>query len=431
LKILIINLHSSRNVGDAALALVSVQLLKAHFSEVSITLAMNDPTSHSYDETVVGSFLTWFMRQKDEQLVGWHWAAIPWLVIDSLVAVLGYRLFKRPLFLLPASPRRALLKAYFEADLIVSCPGNMLLTLGRFGLPLLVSVYAMIYARLAGKPLYMLPQSIGPLKRRWERALIKWILGKMRLVLVREPVSYAELAKMGMELAHCHLAPDIAFAFSGVSRSSAKQFLAKTGVKFERNRPLLGITVINWEAQNWRFSRQSHYEAALSEAIRTFITRYKGRAILFPQVWGPTENQDDRIPARRIVTQLNDLHECVILIEDPVPPQLLKSSYGLMDIFIGTRMHSNIFALSEGVPVLAIGYLYKTRGMMQMLQLDEWVLDINEVNGHKLASRLEAAWLQRNHLKVHIQQQMPSVTKQIQQAIEMIASDFTELQESI
>ncbi len=87
MKILIINLHSSRNVGDAALALVSVQLLKANFSEASITLAMNDPTSHSYDETVVGSFLTWFMRQKDEQLVGWHWLAIPWLVIDSLVAV--------------------------------------------------------------------------------------------------------------------------------------------------------------------------------------------------------------------------------------------------------------------------------------------------------------------------------------------------------
>ncbi len=94
-------------------------------------------------------------------------------------------------------------------------------------------------------------------------------------------------------------------------------------------------------------------------------------------------------------------------------------------------MHSNIFALSEGVPVLAIGYLYKTRGMMQMLQLDEWVLDINEINGHKLVSRLDAAWFQRNYLKVHIQQQMPSVTKQIQQAIEMIASDFTELQGSV
>ena len=42
-------------------------------------------------------------------------------------------------------------------------------------------------------------------------------------------------------------------------------------------------------------------------------------------------------------------------------------------------MHSNIFALSETVPVIAIGYLHKTRGIASMLGMDRWVLDIQTI----------------------------------------------------
>jgi colanic acid/amylovoran biosynthesis protein len=126
-----------------------------------------------------------------------------------------------------------------------------------------------------------------------------------------------------------------------------------------------------------------------------------------------------------VIESLVDLNRRVRLIEQPAAPALLKSAYGLMDIFIGTRMHSNIFALSSGVPVLAIAYRHKTLGIMQMLGLEEWNIDIQEVNGSLLAERLAALWEQREAVRAYLRQALPALIESSRQAGALIAKDFT------
>ena len=429
MKILLINLHSSRNAGDAALALASIEQLQKHFPGVTITLAMNDPASHQGPEPVVGSFYTCFVRQQDGVTLGWRWFAMPWFVLHSLLIGLFYRLFKRPAYLGASAAGKRLLQAYLEADLVVSCPGNMLMSFGRFGLPLLVALYTIIYAWLLGKPLYMLPQSIGPFKRQWEEALVKWSLSKFRLVMVREPVSYELVSQFGFGLSRLHLVPDIAFALSAAPEDKARQFLNESGLNLEDKRPLLGVTVINWRAQNRWFLQQEAYEQAVREAVRMFINQYQGRVIFFPQVCGPSIAEDDRLPARRIAQGLPDEAEHITLLESPLGPALLKSLYGEMDIFLGTRMHSNIFALAENVPVLAIGYLYKTRGIMTMLQLEDWVIDIDDLNDERLTAKLAALWLARAPLRSQVETSVLVIMEQIALAGELIATDHAKVLE--
>ena len=53
------------------------------------------------------------------------------------------------------------------------------------------------------------------------------------------------------------------------------------------------------------------------------------------------------------------------------------------DMFIGTRMHSNIFALAGGVPTIAISYLHKTTGIMEDLGLSDWVIAIEEFTSER------------------------------------------------
>ena len=150
------------------------------------------------------------------------------------------------------------------------------------------------------------------------------------------------------------------------------------------DRPLLGITTINWEKQNLDFKAQSIYETAILNAARTMMTDLKGKVIFFPQVCGNIPATDDRIPAARIHTQLSDFGDRIVLINQPASAEILKTAYGLMDIFIGTRMHSNIFALGGGVPVIAIAYRHKTQGLMNLLDLSEWVIDIDKIDAQQL-----------------------------------------------
>ncbi len=56
-KILIINVHSSRNLGDAALLNVALQQLYDSFSASKITICMDDPESHHGNEKVIDSIV--------------------------------------------------------------------------------------------------------------------------------------------------------------------------------------------------------------------------------------------------------------------------------------------------------------------------------------------------------------------------------------
>lgn len=422
-KILLTNIHSCHNAGDAALTYVAVRQLIKYFPSSHITLAMDDPESYTGEYPVIESVSALVRRENRWSL----WGLLQ-LVPASLIPTIIYRLFGKAFYRLIPRRWRPLLQAYLGSNLVVSKPGGFLYSSGK-GLSLLLSLYTLGLAILAGKPVYMFPQSLGPFLRPWEGFITKRILKRMRIVMTREIISFRQLQDWGLSSRSSHLVPDLAFAYPGASVCLAKEWLRDNmGLGYERGIPLLGMTVINWEAQNPDFNLQAEYESACSEAARFFVEQYAGRVILFPQVWGPSPSQDDRVPTRRIASRLCDLSSSVFMIEEPIRPNLLKAIYGLMDIFIGTRMHSNIFAMSEGVPVIAIGYQPKTEGITKMVSLERWAINIDEVTKRSLTELLVALYEEQEIVRTHLNRMIPALQKRADLAGAMIASDFSELQ---
>lgn len=208
---------------------------------------------------------------------------------------------------------------------------------------------------------------------------------------------------------------------------------AAAGVVLDGTRPRLGLTAINWWVQttDFTFQQQLYYEEALVEACRLFIDRMDGEVLLFSQVTGGFEIARDDIPARRIFERLQEYDGRVHLLDRGTIPHVLKAVYGQMDVFIGTRMHSNIFALSSGVPVLAIAYRYKTRGLMETLGLESWVLAIDRLGEEdgkvELFSRLEMLWQQAGELRPIIRERIENLALGARQAGRLAAEDFNRL----
>jgi colanic acid/amylovoran biosynthesis protein len=425
LRILLVNVHSYWNAGDNALTQEALRQLAAQFPQASFTLAMNDPASHEGWGKAVGSFTAWVKPIVDRDSSAWRWQAFPGLILHSLIALVGYRLRGRPRFFLTPPEQRELLDAYFEADMVVSTAGNFLYTSGWLGLPFLLALYSIFYAWLARKPLYTLPQTLGPISRKRELFLTRYVLSKVRILLVRDPISAEVWQQWGVKGPRCELYPDLAFAFAeSEGQAEAQELLAQFGVRGAPHESCLGVTLINWGAQDQSFSLQSAYEDAIETAIRDFLRSHGSRVVLFAQVHGPTAAQDDLIPARRVLARLVDLGNKVVLVDRWVPPSVLKAAYGKMDSFLGTRLHSNIFALTAGVPVVAIGYQYKTRGILRMLGLEPWVLDIQEVKQETLVRLLQRAWGERERTRAHIQEVIPKAARQAATTGALIASDF-------
>jgi len=182
--------------------------------------------------------------------------------------------------------------------------------------------------------------------------------------------------------------------------------------------------VINWRGHDRHHARPEQYEAAIAVALRAFLQAHGGSAILFPQVCGPSAGEDDRPPSRRIAAQLRGDGLPVVALAAEATPAQLQAAYGQMDLFLGTRLHSNIFALTAGTPVLAIAYQYKTHGVMRMLGLEAWVIDIGQATAEVVSAALEKLWRERAALRAQLQRTLPEIQHRARQAAAWIRADF-------
>lgn len=416
-NILLVNGHSFRNAGDAALMNEAANQLEGAFPSSQVINVLNDPQSAGEHSRSVGSLINWVRRNSD-------WNILRLLTVIPLTAIpaLTTRFFGRPWLAFTPHSLRDLVRAYCYSDLVVSIPGGFVYSSG-LGLSLILTLYTWAMAILAGKPIYILPQSIGPLYKKWERKCVGTMLNRCRLVMIREEETRDLLVRYGVRRQPI-LIPDLAFGFEGANPDDAKKWLQAIGVNPETDRPLLAITVINWGAQNEKFLGQEQYEIIIADTIRNFIKKYGGKVVFLPQCVGPTEGEDDRIPAGRIAHLLGNLKESVYSVSEQPPPPLLKSIIGQFDVLIGTRMHSNIFALGQEVPVLAIGYLHKTLGIARMIGIDEWVIDINQIADDNLLQKLEHLWLERYKVKELLSTTIPPLIEQSKLAGSMIYRDY-------
>ncbi|HEX2979702.1 MAG TPA: polysaccharide pyruvyl transferase family protein, partial [Anaerolineaceae bacterium] len=270
----------------------------------------------------------------------------------------------------------------------------------------------------------ILPQTIGPLTRKRDERLVRWILLRSRMVFIREEQSARQLQRVGIPPTRFHLVPDLAFTAPASPRSETDAILRQHGVDPQDRQPLLGVTLIDWGAQNRNFQHQERYEEAVYHAVRHFVDCHQGKAIFFAQVTGPTPADDDRIPAQRVARRLQTEGKAVAFVEEALPPAVLKSAYGSMDLFLGSRLHSTIFALSSGVPTIGIGYQPKTIGVFQMLGLEPWVFEIGDVDPERLSEKLDQLWQQRKDLAAVIENRIAQVQAESTQVADKIAKNY-------
>lgn len=419
-KIVLINVHSTSNAGDAALTEVTIEHLEKTFQNSKIEIVMNDPQSYYHDEKTLVSFTAWVNQSNIKPLFRFFW-----LIFISAIPALTKRAFGKAFYLPLATTITPTIKSLVDADLVISAAGGYYYSYAK-GRSFLYISYTMALVMLSGNPLYMLPQSFGPFQFWYERIIAKWLLSRVRVLMVRESESQEYLNKLGIHNRSLYILPDMAFSFVGSNIQNNEDSFFLILNQLPKDQPLLGITVIDWGLQFLKFINQDQYEESLVAVIKYFISNYNGSVILFPQSCGPSPAEDDRIPAKRIIKQISELKGKISLIDIPLRPAVLKTLYGYLEILIGTRMHSNIFAMIEGTPVLAIGYLPKTLGMASMVGVENWVIDIEDINPYLLIDKFKEIWKNRELIHEKLLIKIPELAEQTNIALEIIYRDYTQ-----
>ena len=118
---------------------------------------------------------------------------------------------------------------------------------------------------------------------------------------------------------------------------------------------------------------------------------YDARILFVSHVTGPSLEKDDRITARRLAEMLSPKVEWHVLSGDYHPGEI-KALISKCDVFCGSRMHSNIAALSMCKPTVAISYSHKTPGIMRACGLEDLVSPIDSTTTESLSALVDRAF---------------------------------------
>ena len=405
-NVLIVGSYARQNAGDAALLHAMILQVERAFPGCLVEIAgMEDPQLHQDFE---GAPNRGSMRRytAQEGIPRFRRAARKALVLAIGMSwfVAPARWYRRPSRWLPAEVR-AELAAIERADLLVSlvAAGGYLQGAAQPGLgpQVIYQLLPLILAQRLGTPSVCAPQSYGPFSGRLPTWIVGRTLSRARLVLAREDVSLAELEKLRLPDGVAQRAVDSAFSLEPPQQDRAgRAWRASHGVGADD--VLVGLTV----RRCLPAAQQACLEAELAAFVDLVHEIPGHRMVIFPQATAADQQDDDRI-ASRIVAGLCRGTTRPILLETEADHRGVASFIGGLDLLVGTRFHSVIFALTARVPCIAIGYEHKTRGIMRDLSLDGWVLPASGLSAARLYHQFGKLEKHRSDYLAHLDHVMP------------------------
>jgi len=242
---------------------------------------------------------------------------------------------------------------------------------------------------LAGTPLVVAPQTIGPFTKGWSKRLALFSLRRSALVATRDAKSTAALRDLGYR-GQVIEASDVALRLPYDPPAPRTDGALRVGINVS------GLLMAGGYTGQNELGLALDYPALMRDLIADFQGR-GAEVHLVPHVIvasGPMVKEDD---ARASAT-LAAAFPGTVLAPAFTSPSEAKSYIAGMDFFLGARMHACIAAFSSGVPVVPMAYSRKFAGLFGTLGYDRTVDCTTETAG-AIRTKITAAWEDRATLK--------------------------------
>ena len=371
MKLVIANVCGAANKGDAAL----LEALVAFLEENGIS--KNDMTGIALRpdmQEIHMPDLTWYERPLTSHAENMLKRRTANLLLWILF--LTYYLFPLKFWLIrlfPKSQQQAI-HALRSADVVVSCPGGYL---EDSNFSYVTNCIQLLLASRKGSKVVLAPQSIGPVRG----GLGKWLIGKVvkqaALVYARDEDSIECIKDINNGQCPSHVLRAGDMALWHIRDSNAPQPVCP----IPDVKPVIGLSIIDWN-----FPSSSNPQALKKRYLNELAIIVKRVAA----VGGVCVCVNQVSWDLHIASQLKELipPNSLIIDEGEHTASSLRKMISGFSSFVGSRLHSCIFALLEDIPVIALAYLPKTVGIFGDLGLLSQVRYIETFSGEEVADQV-------------------------------------------
>ena len=239
----------------------------------------------------------------------------------------------------------------------------------------------------------LFPQTYGPFQSSLSRNIAKYILRRADRILTRDRESAETIYGLIGQTEKVQFCPDVAFSLEPVRPLS---FDVVPPITFERGSCLVGINV-NGLMYNGGYTRQNmfglklDYVEFLNKLMVALLKQTSNQILLVPHTFGAPGNVESDPDACRLVMEAVSATDRrrVHLVNREYDQHEIKGIIGGCDVFIGSRLHSCIAALSQGIPTIGVAYSKKFKGVFETVGAGDWVIDGREMRADVAVSAVE------------------------------------------
>lgn len=386
-KILIRGTQAYESIGVRAMTICTMNIIQKHIPDAKFVF-------FSYNKLVDEELY----KNKGFDIEIIEYVGSPLLMLN--------RLMKAKLFKNKKNFNDPILNAMKSSDLIIDMFGDGFgdNTGGKVSsMPSIGHSLQILMSKFLNKPDILFPQSIGPFNNYLVRKLAKYSMNKSERVVAREKYTQNYLEKIGVNKNLINLTADTAFVLEPSPKEEIDSMF--TELICDNKKPLVGLNIsqlLNYRSKN----TEINYIEIMVNLVNYISNKYDVNILLlphaiFPKNTGSTaekEIEEDTIAVKEVYKLVESKN--VFKIDDiNLSESDLKGIINQCEAFLGARMHANIAAVSSCVPTLAIAYSPKAPGIMEMVGLEDYLCEFNELNLKDMTIKFDSLWENREQIK--------------------------------
>ena len=309
-NILISGYYGFDNIGDESILRTLVSSLREHIPDCSLTVLSHNPTSTREKYGVEA--------------------------VDRMSPV-------------------AILRAVKKCDMLISGGGSLLQDVtSSKSLHYYLSIIRC--AEFFHKKVFIYSQGIGPIDRPGNRRAAAAALKRADGIVVRDERSAALLEEIGIARDKVVITADPVIRMKKPDGDVGAEILRKAGVSLD------GRLTVGWAIRER--DTDSRFVKELLRSIQMMKDKYNAQSVLIPFHY-----EEDGEVCRHIAAQLPD--DTAVCLNEKYLSEDMLSIIGNMDLLVGVRLHSLIYAAIMGVPLIGISYDPKCTAFLNSVGLDK------------------------------------------------------------
>jgi colanic acid/amylovoran biosynthesis protein len=264
-----------------------------------------------------------------------------------------------------------------------------------------------------------LPQTYGPFKSPIARFVGGYILKNSHPIVARDTHSAEFARRLAGPKGDVRLSKDVAFSMQSIP---PKNLSTRPGPAWVKIPPgTIGIN-INGLMYNGGYTRSNMFKLKIDYPqlvlrICQYFQEHTDKCILLvPHTFAKAGNvESDNECCWEVIQAVDpDASGRIRMVDEEYDQHELKSIIGDLDFFIGSRMHSCIAALSQGVPCAGIAYSMKFQGVFASVGMEDLVFDGRESGNEEILRGVIREYDQRETTRKQLGAQVHNLSDELQ-----------------